>query len=119
MSTDLATTAKEHARTSASLLEGMACHNPLGTIADAVVIGLLSRGTVDVASLKDAVRADIDRHHWAGLLMLALILMAMVLAWSAPALPSRPRLQIAQPAALIGTLTRSNDARTIAGRKTR
>src|SRR5262245_417646 len=27
--------AKEHAKTSASLLEGMACRNPLGTIADA------------------------------------------------------------------------------------
>jgi len=44
MSTDLATTAKEHARTSAPLLGGMACRNPLGTIADAVVIDLMSRG---------------------------------------------------------------------------
>jgi len=44
MSTDLATTAKERAKTSASLLEGMAYRTPLGTIADAVVIGLMSRG---------------------------------------------------------------------------
>jgi ElaB/YqjD/DUF883 family membrane-anchored ribosome-binding protein len=48
MSSDLATTAKEHAKTFASELEGMAKRNPLGTIAGAlvvgVVIGLMSRG---------------------------------------------------------------------------
>ena len=48
MGSDLATTAKEHAKTFASELEGMARRNPLGTIAGAlvvgVVIGLMSRG---------------------------------------------------------------------------
>ena len=48
MSSDLATSAKEHAKTFASELEGMARRNPLGTIAGAlvvgVVIGLMSRG---------------------------------------------------------------------------
>jgi len=48
MSSDLAASAKEHAKTFASELEGMAKRNPLGTIAGAlvvgVVIGLMSRG---------------------------------------------------------------------------
>jgi ElaB/YqjD/DUF883 family membrane-anchored ribosome-binding protein len=48
MSSDLASSAKEHAKTFASELEGMAKRNPLGTIAGAlvvgVVIGLMSRG---------------------------------------------------------------------------
>jgi hypothetical protein len=45
---DLASSAKEHAKTFASELEGMARRNPLGTIAGAllvgVVIGMISRG---------------------------------------------------------------------------
>jgi ElaB/YqjD/DUF883 family membrane-anchored ribosome-binding protein len=45
---DLASTAKEHAKTFASELEAMARRNPLGTIAGAlvigVVIGMMSRG---------------------------------------------------------------------------
>ena len=48
MSSDLATSAKEHAKTFASELEGMAKRNPLGTLAGAlvvgVVIGMMSRG---------------------------------------------------------------------------
>jgi ElaB/YqjD/DUF883 family membrane-anchored ribosome-binding protein len=48
MSSDLANSAKEQAKTFASELEGMARRNPLGTIAGAlivgVVIGLMSRG---------------------------------------------------------------------------
>src|SRR5215831_7164029 len=48
MSSDLATSAKEHATTFASELEGMARRNPLGTIAGAlvigVVLGMMSRG---------------------------------------------------------------------------
>src|SRR5262245_40355066 len=52
-----------------------------------------------------------------GLLILALILIAIVLAWKRPCLASRPRLHIAQPATLIGRLTWSNDARAIAGRE--
>jgi len=48
MSSDLAASAKEHAKTFASELEGMAKRNPLGTLAGAlvvgVVIGLMSRG---------------------------------------------------------------------------
>jgi ElaB/YqjD/DUF883 family membrane-anchored ribosome-binding protein len=48
MSSDLATSAKEHAKTFASELEGMARRNPLGTLAGAlvvgVVIGMMSRG---------------------------------------------------------------------------
>jgi ElaB/YqjD/DUF883 family membrane-anchored ribosome-binding protein len=48
MGSDLAITAKEHAKTFASELEGMARRNPLGTLAGAlvvgVVIGLMSRG---------------------------------------------------------------------------
>jgi ElaB/YqjD/DUF883 family membrane-anchored ribosome-binding protein len=48
MSSDLAASAKEHAKTFASELEGMAKRNPLGTLAGAlvvgVVIGLISRG---------------------------------------------------------------------------
>src|SRR5262249_52344868 len=47
-SSDLASSAKEHAKTFASELEGMARRNPLGTIAGAllvgVVIGMMSRG---------------------------------------------------------------------------
>ena len=49
-----------------------------------------------------------------GLLILALILLVFVFMWKRPRLALRPRLQIAQPAALIGTLTRGNDARAIA-----
>jgi len=45
---DLASSAKEHAKTFASELEGMARRNPLGTIAGAlvvgVIIGMMSRG---------------------------------------------------------------------------
>ena len=45
---DLASSAREHAKTFASELEGMARRNPLGTIAGAllvgVVIGMMSRG---------------------------------------------------------------------------
>jgi ElaB/YqjD/DUF883 family membrane-anchored ribosome-binding protein len=48
MSSDLATSAKEHAKTFASELEGIARRNPLGTIAGAlvvgVVLGMMSRG---------------------------------------------------------------------------
>jgi ElaB/YqjD/DUF883 family membrane-anchored ribosome-binding protein len=48
MGSDLASSAKEHAKTFASELEGMAKRNPLGTIAGAliigVVIGMMSRG---------------------------------------------------------------------------
>jgi ElaB/YqjD/DUF883 family membrane-anchored ribosome-binding protein len=48
MGSDLATTAKEHAKTFASEIEDMARRNPLGTLAGAlvvgVVIGLMSRG---------------------------------------------------------------------------
>ena len=48
MGSDLASSAKEHAKTFASELEGMAQRNPLGTIAGAlvvgVVIGMMSRG---------------------------------------------------------------------------
>ena len=47
-SSDLAASAKGHAKTFASELEGMARRNPLGTIAGAliagVVIGMMSRG---------------------------------------------------------------------------
>jgi ElaB/YqjD/DUF883 family membrane-anchored ribosome-binding protein len=45
---DLATSAREHAKTFASELEGMARRNPLATIAGAlvvgVIIGMMSRG---------------------------------------------------------------------------
>lgn len=48
MGSDLASSAKEHAKTFASELENMARRNPLGTIAGAlvvgVVIGMMSRG---------------------------------------------------------------------------
>ena len=48
MSSDLAASTKEHAKTFASELEGMARRNPLGTIAGAlavgVVLGMMSRG---------------------------------------------------------------------------
>ena len=47
-SADLAATAKEHVKTFASELEGMARRNPLGTIAGTllvgIVIGMMSRG---------------------------------------------------------------------------
>jgi ElaB/YqjD/DUF883 family membrane-anchored ribosome-binding protein len=47
-SSELASSAKDHARTFASELEGMARRNPLGTIAGAllvgVIIGMMSRG---------------------------------------------------------------------------
>jgi len=52
-----------------------------------------------------------------GLLILALILLAFVFMWKRPRLASRPQLQIAQPAALIGTLTRGVDGRGIATRE--
>jgi hypothetical protein len=45
---ELASSAKEHAKTFASELEGMARRNPLGTIAGALlvglIIGMMSRG---------------------------------------------------------------------------
>jgi ElaB/YqjD/DUF883 family membrane-anchored ribosome-binding protein len=41
MSSDLANSAKEHAQTFASELEGMARRNPLGTIAGALVVGVV------------------------------------------------------------------------------
>jgi ElaB/YqjD/DUF883 family membrane-anchored ribosome-binding protein len=48
MSSDIATSAKEHVKTFASELEGMARRNPLGTIAGAlvvgIVLGMMSRG---------------------------------------------------------------------------
>jgi ElaB/YqjD/DUF883 family membrane-anchored ribosome-binding protein len=47
-SSDLATSAKQHAKTFASELEAMARRNPLGTIAGTlvvgIIIGLMSRG---------------------------------------------------------------------------
>jgi len=52
-----------------------------------------------------------------GLLLVALILFAPVFVWKRPRLALRPPLQIAQPAALIGTLTRGNDSREIARRE--
>jgi MFS family permease len=52
-----------------------------------------------------------------GLLALALILLAFVLMWKRPRLASRPQLQIAQPAALIGTFTRGVDGNGIASRE--
>ena len=42
MSSDLATTAKEHAKTFASELEGMARRNPLGTVAGALIVGVIA-----------------------------------------------------------------------------
>jgi ElaB/YqjD/DUF883 family membrane-anchored ribosome-binding protein len=41
MSSDLAASTKEHAKTFASELEGMARRNPLGTIAGALVVGVV------------------------------------------------------------------------------
>jgi hypothetical protein len=52
-----------------------------------------------------------------GLVILTLILLAFVFMWKRPRLASRPQLQIAQPAALIGTLTRGVDGRGIATRE--
>ena len=49
-----------------------------------------------------------------GLLALALILFAFVFMWKRPRLASRPQLQIAQPAALIGTFRQGLDGRGIA-----
>ena len=48
-----------------------------------------------------------------GLLALALILFAFVFMWKRRRLASRPQLQIAQPAALIGTFRRGLDGRGI------
>jgi MFS family permease len=52
-----------------------------------------------------------------GLLALALILIAFVLMRQRPRLASRPQLQIAQPAALLGTYTRGDDSRALASRE--
>jgi hypothetical protein len=52
-----------------------------------------------------------------GLLILALILLAFVFMWKRPRLASRPQLQIAQPAALIGTFKRGVDGRRIASQE--
>jgi len=49
-----------------------------------------------------------------GLLVIALILLALLFVWKRPRLAVRPRLQIAQPAALIGTLRRDSNVRGIA-----
>jgi len=51
------------------------------------------------------------------LLALALILFAFVYSWKRPRLASRPQLQIAQPAALIGTFRRAEDGRGIVTRE--
>jgi len=52
-----------------------------------------------------------------GLLILALILFAFVFTWQRPRLASRPQLQLAQPAALIGTFTRGVNGRGIASQE--
>ena len=52
-----------------------------------------------------------------GLLVVALILFAPVFMWRRPRPALRPRLQIAQPSALIGTLARGNDTKRIAGKE--
>lgn len=52
-----------------------------------------------------------------GLLIIALILFALAFVWKRPRHALRPRLQIAQPATLIGTLTRGGDDRVIAGKE--
>ena len=52
-----------------------------------------------------------------GLLLVALILFAPVFVWKRPRLALRPRLQIAQPTALIGTLAQGNDTRETARRE--
>jgi hypothetical protein len=52
-----------------------------------------------------------------GLLVIALILFALAVMWKRPRSALRPRLQIAQPAALIGTLRRGSDDRMIASKE--
>jgi hypothetical protein len=52
-----------------------------------------------------------------GLLLIALILSVFVFMWKRPRLALRPQLQLAQPAALIGTLRRGSDDRMIAGKE--
>jgi len=52
-----------------------------------------------------------------GLLVLALILFALAFASKRPRLALRPQLQIAQPAALIGTLRRDSADRVVADKE--
>jgi len=52
-----------------------------------------------------------------GLLILALILFAFVFTWQRPRLASRPQLQLAKPAALIGTFTRGVNGGGIASQE--
>jgi hypothetical protein len=52
-----------------------------------------------------------------GLLALAMILLAFVFTLKRPQLASRPQLQIAQPAALIGTLRQGVDGKAVASRE--
>jgi hypothetical protein len=50
-----------------------------------------------------------------GLLLLALMLFMLAFVWRRPRITSRPRLQITQPTALLGTLRQGNYDKMIAG----
>ena len=50
-----------------------------------------------------------------GLLLLALMLFVLAFVWRRPRITSRPRLQITQPPALLGTLRQGNYDKMIAG----
>ena len=63
---ELASAAKDRAKTFASELEGIARRNPLGTIAGALLIGDVAGTWLMFAALRCAVSADIDRQiGWA------------------------------------------------------
>jgi MFS family permease len=94
-----------------------------------VLMGILA-GVAALAALGAVIVGLIALHSWramqagpfiahgligGGLLLLALILFALAVIWQRPRLAARPALQIARPAALLGTLGQGRYDRLVAG----
>jgi hypothetical protein len=94
----------------------------VGSLAGVAALAVLGAITVGLIALYFWLSIELDPFAalgiiGAGLLALALILIAFVLMQRRPRLASRPQLQIAQPAALIGTYTRGADSRALTSRE--
>jgi len=94
----------------------------IGSLAAAAALAALGAIVIGLIALYFWLSVELGRFPalgiiGGGLLVVALILFAPVFMSKRPRPALRPRLQIAQPAALIGTLARGNDTRAIAGRE--
>jgi hypothetical protein len=92
----------------------------MGALAGAAALALLGAVVVGLIALHlwVAVQAGPFVAHGViggGLLLLALILLAVVFIRRRPRLAARPPLQIARPAALLGTLGQGGYAKVVAG----